>query len=517
MLVNEITKFLVNTNMVKIDNNTIKETRILFLKSKFFIIRALIYFSFLLVPVWLQKTQSVHQSIQCLMMAFYTLFMIAQWFLLGKEIDYRLKIYFRVNSSIDRVVYRMFLGMFFMVVYFNLLSFLPSKWIYNLFWITWVVLGLFYSWPTRGKIIKESVSTNLGEYKYLDSFEKTLVGMTVILFIVSMPELPALKNIEALKLHFDPLEKFSTQLWNFLIVNYYPFRKYPDLFKLAWSMHFYFVSLGGFLLLFYATVRYFVSRRLSLLGVFALISSWSFSKILAINFGASLSTTYTILWVWTLFWVTKSSTYRAGLYLGLVGYWGTLINQSYAVLLLVQITMLYFFFLKDKTSWFKRQLLKYAILGIVLSLLTLFFQYDSWSAMSNMRIDFYEELISVFERKAFNVLSIFGLSLLVIKLFVPQLVFLGQVHVERDKVYQLFVSLLLIWIFSMIFDDYVIQSFSIMWPIVLLSLIPLELVFQAISRLRSRRNMIYLIYIIICLLDSHVEGRVKIFLRIFNF
>jgi hypothetical protein len=54
------------------------------------------------------------------------------------------------------------------------------------------------------------------------------------------------------------------------------------------------------------------------------------------------------------------------------------------------------------------------------------------------------------------------------------------------------------------------------WVLSFLSLIPIELIFQSISRLRSKRNMIYLIYILICLLDSHFEGRVKIFLKIFN-
>jgi len=44
----------------------------------------------------------------------------------------------------------------------------------------------------------------------------------------------------------------------------------------------------------------------------------------------------------------------------------------------------------------------------------------------------------------------------------------------------------------------------------------LEVLFQKIHRMRSQRNMIYLIYIIICLLDSHIEGRIKIWLNFFN-
>jgi hypothetical protein len=54
-----------------------------------------------------------------------------------------------------------------------------------------------------------------------------------------------------------------------------------------------------------------------------------------------------------------------------------------------------------------------------------------------------------------------------------------------------------------------------MWILALLSLIPIEILFQTLSKLRSSRNMIYLIYILICLLDSHFEGRLKIFLKMF--
>ena len=61
-------------------------------------------------------------------MLLYITFIVCQWFLLGKEIDYRLKIYFRVNSSMDRVAYRLLLGMCFFILYFNVISFFPPKW-----------------------------------------------------------------------------------------------------------------------------------------------------------------------------------------------------------------------------------------------------------------------------------------------------------------------------------------------------------------------------------------------------
>jgi hypothetical protein len=177
------------------ENTLVNGSNIFKLKWKFFTYRIVSYFSFLLIPVYIQKGMHIPAWLMAIMMTLYILFIVSQWFLLGKEIDHRLKIYFRVNSSIDRVVYRLLLGMFFFVMLFNLINLMDSKWIYNSYWIVWAVLGLFYSWPTRGKIIQESVSTNFGEFKFLDNFEKTLVGMILIIFIFSMPDLPPLVNI----------------------------------------------------------------------------------------------------------------------------------------------------------------------------------------------------------------------------------------------------------------------------------------------------------------------------------
>ena len=67
---------------------------ILIEKSKFFLNRAVSYFSFLLIPVWIQKTLELNFLTQALIMLLYMLFMAGQWYLLGKEIDHRLKIYF---------------------------------------------------------------------------------------------------------------------------------------------------------------------------------------------------------------------------------------------------------------------------------------------------------------------------------------------------------------------------------------------------------------------------------------
>jgi hypothetical protein len=63
---------------------------------------------------------------------------------------------------------------------------------------------------------------------------------------------------------------------------------------------------------------------------------------------------------------------------------------------------------------------------------------------------------------------------------------------------------------SLLIEKDLAQSFGLMWFVVFLCILPLEWIFQSISRLRSRRNFIYMIYVIVCLLDSHFEGRVRI-------
>lgn len=485
-------------------------------KSKFFINRALIYSFFLLFPVWSQKTLDLPLWGQVFIMAMYIFFMAGQWFLLGKEIDYRLRIYFRVNSSVDRLLYRFILGMMVMLIYFNFLSFFSHKWIYNLFWGTWAVLGLFYSWPTRGKIIRESMATSLGEFRFLDSFEKTLVFLIVLVFIVSFPQLSPLNSREALQLYFDPSEHLSLQIWNFFTINYYPFYQYPELIKIAWSMHFYFIGFGLFLISFYALARYFFSRRLSLLGVFALVSSWSVSKILEANFGDTLFATYSIIWVWAMLWVMKSGTYRSGLFLGLVNYYGVLINQTLIFLFVLQFLGYYFLFSSDRSYWYKRQVLRYTILGFFLSLGVTIVNIEKFEYLNPLTLGHIAHFIELFNRKSIYVISLIGLIIFCWKLLSIYKKPMNTLVAEKHKFLYLLFSISILFFYSLAFEARLITSFAFLGFLAFFSVFPLEYIFQKLTRLRSKRNMIFVAYILICLLDSHFEGRVKIFLALFS-
>lgn len=497
------------------DRTLVKSSNIIWEKSKFFINRLVIYFSFLLLPVWIQKTLELSIFFQSLLMVFYLMFMVGQWYLLGKEIDHRLKIYFRANSSIDRVLYRIIIGNATMMIIFNLMSFVPESIIRHFFWGFFVVLGLFYSWPTRGKIIEESVSTQFTEYRYLDSFEKTVLLLTLAMFFLSMPSFPFLNNLETYKLIVDPDEKMNPQLWSYLQMNFYPFRRFPHLINLGWSMHFYFVNFSLYLLAFYGIMRFFISRRLSILGLFALISTWSFSIFLKKDLYSCASTTFSIMWIWSILWCVKSATYRSGLMYGLLCYVGVVMNYNNVFLFPVGLALLYFNFLNESTDWYRLQFVKYTSLGMFLIILTLITHIDLRffeSAMSFHQFQSY--LGTVIKRKAFFSLSVIGLISLLIMIFKPHRRLLAAFTIDHKWLQKLSLLIGCVLLIAAVSEKNLVLSFGLLWFIVFLCILPLEWIFQSISRLRNRRNFIYMIYVMLCMLDSHLEGRVRI---LYNF
>lgn len=488
----------------------VKKSGILSEKAKFFFNRVVIYFSFLLIPVWTQKTLELNMLSQAVLMLLYMMFIASQWYLLGKEIDHRLKIYFRANSSIDRILYRFLVGSTFTIVIFNIILVLPDDWIKHFFWGFWVILGLFYSWPTRGKIIEESVSTQFGEYRYLDNFEKTVLFLTLVMILVSIPFFPYFDNLESLKLMIDPDEKVSQQFWNFLSLNYFPFRKFPRLMYIAWCLHFYFIGAILYVMSFYGVARFFFSRRLSILGVFAIVSTWSWSLLLQKDPFSTLLTCFPLVWIWGLLWAAKSSTYRSGLMFGLLCYFGTIINYHFFPLFPAGLAMLILWHMKDRTQWYKKQFLKYSAFGILCSLFVFFYHLDialygdSWNLEG-----LYYFLLSLVKRKSFFALSVIGLALMMFIYIPKKWSKVATFTLDKTRLSHLLGALGVIVLVGIVFDKNLLRGFGLLWFLAFSSLVPLEWIFQSISRLRSKRNFIFLVYVLVCLLDSHFEGRVR--------
>lgn len=488
----------------------VKRSDILKKKYFFFLNRILTYVMILLIPIYMEEISLFHLATQSSIVLIYMLFMGGQWYLLGKEVDYRFKIYYKANSSIERILYRLTLGTILTIVLFNIFSLFPESISKTLFWIFYACVALFYSWPTRGKIIEESMSSQFGEYKFLDSFEKTVLMVSGLMFLVSFPDIPLFQNIEALKLYLDPSEDIHFFVWNFLSINYTPFMASDKLFNLSWNFHVYFLGFGVYLLAFYSILRFFFSRRLSILGIFAIVSTWSISIILEDNFSFALTTTYILLWIWSILWSIKSETYRSGLFTGLVFALGVMINIQYIYLLPMGIALTYFNFLKEKTTWYKRQWFKYNVLGIFLSILVISTHFELGKVFQGVGLaEFLDIVFTYIERKAFYTLSVVAVALLFarnIKTINSKMSFF---YIDYLKLKEVFLLVFIVVLLGIFVNPIYVDGFSILWFIALLSLIPLEWIFQSIQRLRSKRNIIFALYILVCLMDSHFEGRVR--------
>lgn len=486
-------------------------------KAKFFLFRGFSYFSFLMLPIYLQEAHESGVIVHLAGLLIYNLFMISQWYFLGKEIDYRLKIYIEVNSSIDRIIERTLLGFILMVLWFNIISLLGESSLGIAFWGTWIITGLFYSWPTRGKIIHETIAGQMKEFRYLDAFSKTTLFCSIMMFVFSIPDLPLFSNIEAFKLYIDPLEKVHPYLWNFTYVNFFPFIANERIFSLAWSLNLYFWGGGLLLISFYAITRYLVSRRLALLATFGLISSWSFVLILQENYFDLFNQMFIIVWLWSILLVAKSNVYRSGFIFGLVNFLGVILNPIYIFLFIFGGIFIYFEVLKDRNPWFKKQFFKYSSFGIVLSLITLKtnhgyeLNFNPWDLKEFLQLN-----IDLIHRKAFFALAIFGLIPLVAMSFKPLNRYTRYFEINTKPLFYLMIPLLFCLSLSFCFHQDFLKNFSLMCIYPIFSIIALEWIFQSMRRFRSRRNLIYSVYFLICLLDSHFELRMASVINFFS-
>jgi hypothetical protein len=200
---------------------------------------------------------------------------------------------------------------------------------------------------------------------------------------------------------------------------------------------------------------------------------------------------------------------------GLLSFVGVCFNYNYFFLFPVGLALLYFIFLKENTEWYRNQFVRYTSLGMFLILITLITHIDLRffeHAMSFGQLSTYFTV--VIKRKAFYALAYIGVVALLIMLIKPRWKFLATLTIDYRRLKELSVLVVCFFAIGIFIDKDLIRSFGMLWFIVFLCVLPLEWIFQTISRLRSRRNFIYMLYVIMCLLDSHFEGRVRI---LYNF
>jgi hypothetical protein len=480
-------------------------------KWQFFLQRFFLYFGVLLIPLWINRIVETNALFQLFILLIYIVFLFGQFYLLAKEVDHRLKISVRAQSSTERILYRLVIGQSFFLVYFFLLNYIPSDIYRHFFWATWAAMGLFYSWPTRGKIIQEGISTDLHEFRFLDGFEKTILVLLVSTCLLSIPSLPKFESLETLRLFLDPTERMSDFYFNFIGHILFPFTKFSSLHFYGWSVYLYLVSTTFFLLASYCLFRFFFSRRLSLLGLYALVSSWAFSKQLQWNYYLILLGAFAVLYVWSLYWASRAGNYRAGLIIGSVLLWGSWIDHS--LFLLWPVTVIYFLFwgLRRAHFWYKQQFFKYTLFAFFMSILVLLdhglgvklMKGDDWIRLG-------DTMAYVFQQKSFFYISILGFLLLILSKIYPWLDRQAQFLNQENKFSDLIIIAIGFLVVGLLFFHDLVSSYFFLMILGFFSLVPLEILFRHLQSLRSQRNLIFLCYILICLVDSHLEGRVKI-------
>jgi hypothetical protein len=228
--------------------------------------------------------------------------------------------------------------------------------------------------------------------------------------------------------------------------------------------------------------------------------------------------TFPILCCWAILWVTKSSTYRSGLFLGALTSFGVMLNQSMIIFTPLVVLLIVYFERKTKTKWYLRQLLKYASGGIILSLiLVMTGNFELFNLRLSSLEAWWNNLINLIDQKAFYTLFFIGTMFMLFRMSKSVRQKIYNLKIEDNKVLQIFLIYMVSLGYGIFFEPMFIVGFSSMWILAFLSLLPVEWIFQSISRLRSRRNLIYVVYILVCLLDSHFEGRVKTFLKFIKY
>ncbi len=487
-------------------------------KASFFLSRLLIFLIFFLLffpsgPMlpWRESLEGT-KGYLFFSSCYYFFFLLLQWYYLGREIDYRFKIYYKVHSALDRPVYRLLMGMMIMLVLFNWSVYFPSPLLNFSFWGTWLLFGLFYSWPTRGKIVEEGPTRHFAEFRYLDPFEKLVLLLTLLMVFLSLPQLDTISLLHASKQTLLKNPHVTLSMWNYLRWLFSPFWHRPEQFTLMVVFFFYFWGIGISLLAFYAFLRHFFSRRIALLGPLAFASSWALIKDLEGNLFSTTALSLPILTLWAFCWFINSSSYRSALFIGLLFFYALLHSPLMGLGVFLMLIFTLFSFYRHKTSWFKKQVIKYFSIGPFFAVLLFFYRPGDFVFFSSeMSFDVMGDIVvQAMGRKGVYVLSLFAPLLFV--LFFRSLILLPLRKVFTGSYFLFSLGFFLFW--SLLLWGDPVLSLHLYWNYFFsfCMLIPLEVIFCAVGRMQSKKNLIYALYILLILLDSHFEGRVKIFL-----
>ena len=118
-------------------------------------------------------------------------------------------------------------------------------------------------------------------------------------------------------------------------------------------------------------------------------------------------------------------------------------------------------------------------------------------------------------RKAFFVIAPLGGLLIFLYLTNLSNYLLTYVNIDRKKLVEVLSGIFFITILGLFVSTSFFNGLTSLWILAFFALFPIEWIFQSISRLRSKRNLIYGMYILVCLLDSQMENRIRIVAKMF--
>ncbi len=470
-------------------------------KIGFFLSRISVYTLGLSLPFSFEYLANENKIYGYLSVFLYFVFLTSNWYLWGKEINYRFKIYARANSSLDRILERVIIGLVLSLFIFSFIFIFGQPYTKFFYWAFWILVTLTFSWPTKRKIIDQRISFEFSELKFMDGFEKILLFLVFSLILISIPVFPEFYGTDAIKTFLDSKEVIHEQLWSFYDMVLSHGEKLRSENNFSYFVFSYFLFSTLFISSFYCLLRLNFSRKISLIGCLLLLSCRSTYSFLDTQIIDIFPVSVCIMLCWSFAWALSSSTYRSGFLVGVIGYFCTIVNIK--ILFLHMVFMITFLVMakKNRSSWYLRQFLKYTSLGGVFTLLTLLLHHGF--DLNNQLYLFPEILKSsqnLFQKKAIFILSIPGLF------FLFKDIFDGK---EETNLLRVFILLTIAFLWGLFLETMAIRSFFLLALFSFLSIFPISKIIIRLNPLKNKANLIFLVYIVFCLLDSSLEYRIK--------
>ena len=425
-------------------------------------------------------------------------FFIFNFYLFGDLSEYLFKVHYKVTSSIDRLISRTLLGYFLVVC----VKFFFNSSFFSFFSYLFLAINfLYFSYPTRSRLYGLSVKSHFSEFRFLDKLEKTTFFLIIFFFLFSIPDNSNEVGdvfIDGVFGHILSLIKVNLNT-SLVLVSY----KYLFYFSLT-------------LVCLYSVFRNFFSRRVCLFGILLLQTNWSFYKLYSGNLDILPYCALVSALLWLCLFAIKGLSYRLGLLSGL--FLPASFALNYNFLFSCTLGFLFIFFTnRKKGAWYNLQFFKYALMGLLFYLIMYLNVERAFFEGFYTLPELLDSTVQVLKRKAFFINVFLSLVVLSISPVLGNIKLSKWASANKRLVWVVF-SLLIYWCaFSYVRVSPLDSMLSVFIIIsVFLSLPVIDFVFWSLNPFRDMKTGVFFLFLSFVLLDSHLEGRIKVFLRFFS-